>query len=117
MQPEIPAVEAAAAPAEPVDFYFTCSVLRCTLRASACLKNRKEVSRVDSLILTKQSTKCKGCKQHEAEQAKTAVSIEAYHAQVMGDAATQERGNFVRDSSQSKYAEWQGRGRNQTRNH
>lgn len=117
MQPEIPAVEAASPPEQPVDFYFTCSVLKCTLRASACLKNRKETSRVDSLILTKQSTKCKGCTRYEDEHAATAVSVEAYHAQVLGDASSQERTNYVRGGSTSKYAEWSGRGRNQTRTH
>lgn len=66
----------------PVDFYFTCSVLACTMKASACERNRKESSKSDSLMLKKQSGRCKSCRDWEAQQQATAISIEDYHAGV-----------------------------------
>lgn len=108
---EIPVV---AEPAPAPDFYFTCSVTKCTLRASACEKNRKEASRVDSLILTKQSTKCKHCKTFNDEQQATAISIEDYHRTVLSDATSQVRTPYVR-SNFAGAAEWEGRGRSKTR--
>jgi hypothetical protein len=104
--------EAAVVP----DFYFTCSTLNCTLRASSCARNRKESSKVQSLMIIKGSARCKGCKNFENEQASTPISIEVYHAQVMSDSAAQPKAGY--DHNQPKpgiHSLWEGRGRSKTR--
>lgn len=66
----------------PVDFYFNCGTLACVLKASACERNRKESSKSDSLMIKKQASRCKSCRNWEEQQQATAISIEDYHSGV-----------------------------------
>ena len=95
------------------DFYFTCSVLKCTMRASACAKNRFENAKVDSLMLKKQSTACKGCKAFEGDQKATAVSVEAYHASLV----TPPKSTLYDHTAVKSglHSDWAGRGRTRVR--
>jgi hypothetical protein len=96
-----------------IDFYFKCTTLNCTLRASACEKNRAERSKSDALMLTKQSAKCKGCKDFEEQQKATAVSVEEYHSSL----STPPRSSLYNHTAPKPgiHSDWAGRGRNRER--
>lgn len=99
--------------AAPVDFYFKCAVLSCTMKASACEKNRKLPSKSEALILQKQTGTCKSCKDYAQQQQATAISIADFHAGI--SLSTREEPVRSIGTGRNQRSDWSGVGRSRTR--